>query len=341
MKPVHASVPKVSARIGALIIQRAAVLGVEPEQLLFETGFEAAWLSDTEARMPLAIEQRLWERAADLAHTPSFGLFAASLIRPGEFDVLDYAVRTAPDLRTALQRLTRYNRLLHDLAIFKVIPMGETTRIEHRFDVVGVQPCPQAAEFTLASLVVVASQLSGESVHALHVELPHAALDAADAYLAAFGTVPRFGAPVSCLVLASDVLGRSVPAADPCLSRIVTAHAEQLLSASEPPQENITTLVRGKLAEGMAHGLISLRVVARSLNMSERSLQRRLDDQGSRFADLMDEVRRGLAMRYIADERLALGEVAYLLGFSDPSSFHRAFKRWTGTTPANARRSRS
>lgn len=334
------SLPKVSARIGALIIHRASVLGVEPAHLMSSTGFDTDWLSDPEARMPLAVEEHLWERAADLTHKPSFGLFAASLIRQGEFDVLDYAVRTAPDLRTALQRLARYNRLLHDLATFEIIPMGETTRIEHRFDLLGALPCPQAAEFTLASLVVVASQLCGAPVQALSVDFVHAALDKVDAYQAVFGVAPRFKCPVSCLVLASELLDRPVSAADPGLSRIVTAHAEQLLAASQPPPEDITTQVRRHLAEGMAHGLTSLQAVALRLHLSERSLQRRLDDQGTRFADLMDEVRRELAMRYIADQHLALGEVAYLLGFAEPSSFHRAFKRWTGMTPAAARRSR-
>lgn len=337
MMPSRTAAPKVSARIGALIIHRANSLGVEPVPLMCGTGFEAAWLSDPEARMPLAVEERLWARAAELTHTPSFGLLAARLIRPGEFDVLDYAVRTAPDLRTALQRLVRYNRLLHDLASFKIIPMGAATRIEHHFEPAGVQPCPQAAEFTLASLVVVASQLSGEPVQALEVEFRHAPLDEAGTYRAVFGVTPQFNAPVSCVALASELLDRPVPAADQGLSRIVTAHAEQLLAARNRPQESITTQVRQQLAEGMAHGLISLRAVARHLNLSERSLQRRLDEQGSRFADLVDEVRRELAMRYIADERLALGEVAYLLGFAEPSSFHRAFKRWTGKTPAAAR----
>lgn len=334
------SSPKVSARIAALIIHRASVLGVQPAHLMSSTGFNAEWLSDPEARMPLAVEEHLWARAADLTHKPSFGLFAAGLIRPGEFDVLDYAVRTAPDLRTALQRLARYNRLLHDLATFEIIPIGETTRIEHRFDVVGVRPCPQAAEFTLASLVVVASQLCGEPVQALSVEFAHAALDKLETYREVFGVTPRVKCSVSCLVLPSELLDRPVPAADPGLSRIVMAHAEQLLAASQCPPENIVTLVRRQLAEGMAHGQTSLQAVARCLNLSERSLQRRLDDQGTRFAYLMDEVRRELAMRYIADEHLALGEVAYLLGFADPSSFHRAFKRWTGITPAAARRSR-
>ena len=337
---VRTSTPMVSARMGALIVQRARALGVEPLQLTSGTGFEEAWLNDVEARMPLVIEELLWTRAAELTRRPSFGLYAASQIRPGEFDVLDYAVRTAPDLRTALQRLARYNRLLHDLAVFEITPMGETTRITHRFDIVGARPCPQAAEFTLASLVVVASQLCGEPVRALNVDFTHAALDTLDAYRSVFGVVPRFECAVACMVLSSELLDRRVPAADPVLSRIVTAHAEQLLLAKPRQPENIAMQVRRHLAEGMAHGPTSLQAVARRLNLSERSLQRRLRDQGTCFADLIDEVRSELATRYIADERLALGEVAYLLGFADTSSFHRAFKRWKGITPAAARRAR-
>jgi AraC-like DNA-binding protein len=141
-------------------------------------------------------------------------------------------------------------------------------------------------------------------------------------------------------VLAGELLDRPVPTADPGLSRIVTAHAEQLLAALAPAADMLTARVRRQLAEGMANGPMTLTQVARRLHLSERSLQRRLEAEGTRFAQLVDEVRRELALRYIADERLALGEVAYLLGFAEPSPFHRAFKRWTGTTPLAARRAR-
>lgn len=333
-------VPRVSARIGALIVQVAAARGVQAQPLMAEAGFDPAWLADAEARMPLAVEERLWNLAADRAGDPLFGLHAAAAIRPGAFDVLDYAVRTAPDLRTALQRLARYNRLVHDLASFALVPAGEAVRIEHRFEGHGAQPCRQAVEFTLASLVVVASQIGGQPVQALAVEFAHADPGGVDAFRQVFGVAPRFGAPASCLVLQGQVLDRPVPAADPALSRIVTAHAEQWLASHAPAHEAIAVQVRRQLAQGMASGPMTLRQIAQRLHLSERSLQRRLDAEGTRFADLVDEVRRELALRYIADERLALGEVAYLLGFSEPSPFHRAFKRWTGTTPAAARRAR-
>lgn len=334
----RADSPQVSARIGALIVQVAAARGAAPQDLMAEAGFDPAWLVDPEARMSLAVEERLWNLAAERTADPLFGLHAAAAIRPGAFDVLDYAVRTAPDLRTALQRLARYNRLVHDLASFKVVPADAAVRIEHRFVATAAQPCRQAAEFTLASLVVVASQIGGQPVKALAVEFAHAAPRPAEDYRQVFGVVPRFDMPVSCLVLARETLDRPVPAADPGLSRIVTAHAEQLLAALAPATETLSARVRRQLAEAMANGPLTLAQVARQLHMSERSLQRRLEAEGTRYAQLIDEVRRELALRYIADERLALGEVAYLLGFAEPSPFHRAFKRWTGMTPLAARR---
>ena len=331
-------VPQVAARIGALIVQVAAARGVDVQRLINGAGFDPGWLADAEARMPLAVEERLWDLAAEMSGDPVFGLHAAAAIGPGAFDVLDYAVRTAPDLGTALQRLTRYNRLVHDLANFVVLPEGTVVRIEHRFEDAGTRPCRQATEFTLASLVVVASQIGGQPVQALAVEFAHVAPGLVDEYLQVFGVMPRFGVPVSCLVLAAEVLDRAVPTADPGLSRIVTAHAEQLLAARSTAQEALASQVRRQLAASMADGPIALTKLARCLHLSERSLQRRLETEGTSFAQLVDEVRRELALRYIADERLALGEVAYLLGFAEPSPFHRAFKRWTGTTPTAVRR---
>jgi hypothetical protein len=127
--PARVRPPQVSARIGALIVQVARARGVDVQRLMADTGYQAAWLGDPEARMSLDLEERLWDRAAELTGDPLFGLHAAAALRPGAFDVLDYAVRTAPDLRAALQRLARYNRLVHDLATFEVVPVGDAVRI--------------------------------------------------------------------------------------------------------------------------------------------------------------------------------------------------------------------
>lgn len=92
--------------------------------------------------------------------------------------------------------------------------------------------------------------------------------------------------------------------------------------------------LRHLIAEALQNGVPELPALARSLGMSERSLRRRLDELGTSFRDVLDAVRKELALNHVKDRRLSLSEVAFLLGFSEPSTFHRAFKRWTGDTPA-------
>ncbi|WP_162911119.1 AraC family transcriptional regulator [Azohydromonas sediminis] len=328
----------VSARIGAMILGMAEARGVAASELMAATGFDPHWLDDADARMPLAVETRLWDEAARRSGDACFGLHAALAIRPGMFQVLDYAVRTAPDLGSALQRLARYNRLVHDVATFDIQPEVGRVRIVHRFESVVDPPSRHAVEFTLASLVVVASQIGTVPVQAAAVEFAHCAPACDAQHRALFGVAPRFAAPRSCLMLEADLLRRRVPAAEPELSRIVTAHAERLLAERGEETPSWSTRVRCHLLDGLAGERASLTAVARRLGVSERSLQRRLHDEGFGFAQLLDDVRHDLARRYVTDTRLSLGEVAYLLGFSEPSAFHRAFRRWTGTTARNLRR---
>jgi AraC-like DNA-binding protein len=330
--------PQVSARVGALIVRAATALGADLQRLLSATGFDPAVLDDPDARISLVQEASLWQQAVWQTGDPAFGLHAAELLRPGAFDVLDYAVRTAPDLRQALQRLVRYHRLVHDLAVFTVneVP-GHGACIEHRFAVPGIQPCRHALEFKFASVLVIGAQVTGAPVHALHVSFPHPAPPALDEYRRIFGVEPVFMAPTATLTLGRELLARPL-AADAGLSRIVLEHAERLLQARQQEADGLVARVCRCLAEHLSNGPPSLAAMARQLHMSERSLQRRLEAEGTHFAALVDAVRKDLALRYLADPRLALGEVAYLLGFAEPSPFHRAFKRWTGTTPAAMRR---
>ncbi len=118
----------------------------------------------------------------------------------------------------------------------------------------------------------------------------------------------------------------------------IERHAESLLAARPEPTLSTADRVRRIVAGALAEGEVTLAGVASMLKMSERSLQRRLADEGLKFDALLDEIRRDLALRYLADPKIAIAEVAYLLGYSEPSPFHRAFKRWTGKTPTEARK---
>jgi AraC-like DNA-binding protein len=336
---------EVSAGIGAFIVNAAASAGVPRAELETRTGFTSSWAENADARIPLEMETALWEEAARATGDSAFGLHAAEGLRPGVFDVLDYVVRAAPTVRASFERLARYNRLVHDAAVFTISDRpGGIVRIEHALPQPGVVQSRHAAEFTMASLVVVAAQMSGAPLAPTAVELRHGPPDAAARaeHLRLFGVAPRYGRAANALDLRGDDAARPVPNADPLLSRIVVRHAEALLAerpaAAETAAGKVRRLLTGLLGDDDSG--VSLAAVAAKLHMSERSLQRRLSDEGVTFDAILDELRRELALRYLADEKVAIAEIAYLLGYSEPSAFHRAFKRWMGTTPAEARQRR-
>lgn len=335
---------EVSASLGAMIVAAAAARGVPADALAAAAGFDRASAADGDARIPLAVETALWDEAARRTGDDAFGAHAAQGIRPGMFDVLDYAVRTAPTLRAALERLARYNRLVHDAAAFTLHDRADVVRIEHGLHAAGAVQSRHAAEFTMTSLLVIGGQLLGQPLPARAVELRHPAPAAATVARLAevFGVTPRFAAAVNALELERAWLERPSVTADASLSRIIERHAEALLAARPEPAASHGQRVRRALSAALGTGEgerdASLPAIAARLGTSERSLQRHLADEGLSFDALLEELRRELALRYLADRSLAIAEVAYLLGYSEPSAFHRAFKRWTGTTPSEARR---
>lgn len=329
---------EVSARVAALIIEAAAAAGASAPDLCAASGFDRGLATDPDARVAMDVVDRLWEAAAAATGDPTFGLRAALGLRPGMFDVIDYAVRTAPTLRIAIERLIRYDRLVRDAGALGLTVEGDRARLAYA-DRPAATPSRHATECKLASLLVIARQLTGRPLVATAVGFRHPAPADVALHARVFGVAPRFAAADDVLELAAAELDAPCPDADPALWRIVERHAEALLAARPAPAQ-LTARVRHHLTTALADGGATLAATAAHLRLSERSLQRRLADEGTTFEALLDELRRELARRYLGDRALALGEVAYLLGYSEPSAFHRAFKRWTGTTPAEARRRR-
>ena len=129
-------------------------------------------------------------------------------------------------------------------------------------------------------------------------------------------------------------------AADPAMSSIMERHLSRLLR-DLPPDETFAARVRHVLIEELRRGEPTLDRLAARLRMSERTMQRRLSQQGTSLQALLDEVRHDLSLRHLGESRESIAEIAFLLGFSEVSAFHRAFKRWTGSTPGAYRQALS
>jgi AraC-like DNA-binding protein len=332
-----AASPTVSNRIVKLVLAMVAARGGDPAECRRRVGLDEAALADVEGRVPLEQEGRLWTEAARLLGDSDFGLHAAELLQPGAFDVLDYALRASPDLAEALARLGRFNRLLHDVAEIGVRHEGDRACVWHRFRGDPRGAVRHAAEFTVASWVVFGRQSTGQDWAPREVWFQHAQPADVSGLRRFFRAPLRFGQPENAMLLDRGILAIPLLKADPGLCVVLDRHAEDLLRRLSPVAESPLARVRRVVSEELESGEFSAASVARRLKMSPRTLQRVLAEEGTTFRDVVEELRRELALRYLHERSVSISEVAFLLGFSESRAFHRAFKRWTGKTPGEFR----
>jgi AraC-like DNA-binding protein len=325
----------VSLRSVRPVLMYITARGYDVNALLRRQGVDPILLHDPEARLPHTTAIRLWQAAGQLTSDTQLGLHVAEAIQPGQFGALDYALRTSANLEAAFTRLCRYHRLLHDAALVEFEIGRDRAILSHRLPLPGGAP-GQVSEFILAAWLLTSRQATGVDCTPVRVCFPHAAPADTTEHSRVFGCPLKFGHSRSELVFSRRVLERPLLKADPVLQAIVEAQVLVLLEKL-PKAEPTADTVRRFLAEELSNGQPGLEQLASRLRMSARTLHRRLEQEGTNFRRVLTEVRRELAVRHLLERRLAIGEIAFLLGFSEVSAFHRAFKHWTGHAPRSYR----
>jgi AraC-like DNA-binding protein len=327
----HVGTVSVSIRSVRPVLMFIAARGHDGSAFLKDHGISPMIFRDPEARLPHAVAVRLWQAACQLTNDSDLGLHVAEGIRAGNFGALDYAVRTSETLGVGLQRLSRYHHFLHDAAEVKLTVHRDRAVLSHRLPVPGGPP-RAVSEFVIAGWLVTSRQATGANWIPLQVRFPHAAPDNTSEHRRVFGCSLEFGHERSELVFSRDLLDMPLLKADADLQAILEAQVVATLQKL-PKGEATTDAVRRYLAGELCKGQPTLEQIAPRLHMSPRTLHRRLDEEGTSFRRVLTEVRRELAGRHLIDRQLAISEIAFLLGFSEASAFHRAFKRWTGHAP--------
>jgi len=324
----------VSSAYTRIILDGARRLGVdlcdvEPPEL-------CARIEDPDGRVDREVANRLWEELARRSGDDAVGIHLAERIEPGAFAAMDYAARSAKDLRHAMLRFVRYCRLIHDAARVYLTEEGPEARLG--FTLAGDRmPFRQGAEFMVAVWLCSARQMTGRRLVPRCVRFQHPRPERSTEHGRLFGCEVLFGEEASEVVLDSAELDVPVKSADATLGILLDRYADEMLRRL-PAAEGIVDQVRQVVTEVLRDGEPSIEHLAPRLGVSVRSLQRRLREAGTSYKQVLDQVRHDLALRYLTAGELSIGEVAFLLGFSEPSAFHRAFKRWTGSTPGEFRR---
>lgn len=317
----------------------AVARGAGEAELLRRADLSASSLRDPDARVSMRAYYALIEAAAELTRDPHFGLSYIETVTPAAIGAVGFLAMTAATLGESIARILRYYRVLADGE--RLTLEIEGTRAVIRFEPWG-PPRPahaQVCEMYAFDFLVMSARMTGAPVEILDFDVRHARLGGDEApYRRIFGRTPRFATAENRFCFPAEVLDRPMPAADAALSRFFEGYVEKLDRAL--PQGSVSDAVRRAISERLCDGGLSLAALARARKESARTLQRRLADEGTSVSALVESVRRERAFGHLAAS-LPIGEVSYLLGFSEPRAFHRAFRRWTGETPQSWRAART
>jgi len=326
----------VQAKAVEKIAKATAARGVNAETLYQAVTFDASVLEDADSRIPFAQLVALYEKGAELTGDDNFGLHIGQSVNPSAFDVVGYCALNSSTLGAAFARVARYHSIWTDGALFTLDSVNETSAIVYRYVDPSIVEHRQDSEMTLATVTTLCRNLAKADFAPTTVEFQHPAPADVSEHQKVFGCPVAFDAPANRLSFPARFLSVPIAQADASLCALLDRHAEELL-AKYPPRDSLIDQVRNAIADELRGGEPSLERVAAHLGLTPRTLQRKLQELDASYNDVLDQMRRQLAMRYLREPQMAICEVAYLLGFSESSSFHRAFKRWTGVTPKEFR----
>ena len=323
----------VQARAVEKIVGLAARSGVDAKSLYAKINFDPRLLADPESRIPFAQLVELYECAAALTGDFDFGLHLGAQVDPTVFDVLGYVAINSSTLGEALSRLARYHFIWTDGATVNLDHENDLVRVRYEYLDANIREARQDTEMTLAAFVALGRLVTQSNLTPREIRFRHQAPPSISEHQRIFRSKLRFSAAANEALFDSSTLALPIIKADSGLVVVLERHAEELLARCPRPHSFIDEVRAATISE-LNGGDPSLNRIAARLKLSGRTLQRRLAEQQTSHREILDRARRDLALRYIQEREMAICEIAYLLCFSESSAFHRAFKRWTGLTPA-------
>ena len=301
-------------------------LGYPVQELLPAAGLQQNDLADPDARLPCAAYSSLLTRAQQIRFTPNLALRLAMLVPIGAYPLLDYLVLTSDSVGEGLQQLARYFRLV-----------GNPVALEARkgMDAMDMVMTGAAMPFSVeypAALMLLHMRAETEGKFAAsRVTFMHRPDDIGE-FERMLGCPVVADAQWNGVSISRDVWRLPLRRRDGVLRGVLERQADQTL-AREPEPNDPEAEVRRVIAWKIGNGGTRIQAVARQMATSPRTLQRRLAAGGVSFQELLDDVRKEAAGQRVAHSALSICEIAYLLGYSEPGPFHRAFRRWFGETP--------
>jgi AraC-like DNA-binding protein len=329
---------KFSMAIVRDIVQYVAAQGGSGDRLCAAAGLDSAWLADPDRQVAGQVLQALWRDALHQTGDPNLGLHIGEAFDLAAIGIVGYVLLNCQTYGQALDKLSRYTQLFSQGVALSHSRAGawvncDCTILGDRKNYLLDEP-RQPIESTFSALITATQQLTGQPLKPTAVWFQHPPPQHRAEHDRIFQAPVQFSQPINRLVFEATCLDWPVKSANANLLAALEHHATAMLTVQS---RGYAPRVSEAIAQNLRGEVPGLGAIARSLHLSPRQLQRELQTEGTTYQTLLDDTRRELALRHLQDSDTSLHDMAFLLGFSEPSAFHRAFKRWTGQTPRQYR----
>lgn len=319
------------------IVEMFSANGVDVPDLFRTARIDPERLRHDSERFGVDEVSELWKVAVVKSGNPLLGVDRVAAQRYGSFDVVGYAMLASPDLRHALLELRRFMAVISDSTTFALIshPRGGAWL---ELGALGyTSPIPrQRYAYGMLAVISLCEWLTRASIQPTVVEFMFDRPPESSYYSEQFGCTVTFAQRTNRMLLSASAIDRVVPSGNAPMRAIHETVLEARLQ--EIGAHSITCRVTEEIVRRLHRGEPRREEIAAALALADRTLRRRLEEENSSFQKLLEDARREAAMKYLADGRYSMQQIADLVGFSDHCNFFRAYRRWTGESPGEHRR---
>jgi AraC-like DNA-binding protein len=305
--------------------------GLDVQELFSGVGLDMAELDNPHMRCPTEKVNRLWDLAVQSSCNAMIGIAEPRSSLLANFGVVGYAMMSCPNLLASVECLVRYLRVVSEAATLVLQQDGDRYSVELTLfggnNIVPRQRC----EFDLLTLLSFLRWLAGRRFAPLLVEFSYPTPRDRQLFDDAFECPVRFNGAANRLVLSADDLMLPLPTHNPVLEKFLAQLADQCLTRLD--NKKISRMAGELIADKLLGWEPRREEIARLLFLGDRTLRRRLEEEGTSFQKVLDDTRRELAQQYFAQQRYSVGEIAYMLGFADQGTLFRACRRWFDVSP--------
>jgi AraC-like DNA-binding protein len=331
-----ASIPMAGGGLSRLAIARLQSAGVPVAALLRRAGLTPEVIADPEERLSVRSQIKFLDEAAIALKDDCLGFTLARDHDPRQIGLLYYVMASSQTLGDGLKRVARYSQITNEAVVVRY-QEGNRLIIGLSYSGVPRHSDRHQIEFCMFGVLRVCRMLTGQKLVPQHFWIAHHRSGGNPEMARFVGTKVEFGADTDEFALNIDARALPLIHSDPYLNDLLLKYCEAALADRRGDTSQLRTRVENAISSLLPHGRVLVEDVARSLGMSERTLARKLSDEGLNFTEILPQLRRDLAFRYLDDRKLHVSKIAWLLGFHEVSAFTHAFRRWTGKTPSQMR----